>query len=70
MQCLQGLQCAPKVGVGQRELVGRLDLKRRNYIGTTSLDAELSLVMANLARCGPSQLVFDPYCGAASRLDL
>ena len=38
----------PQVGVGQRELVGRLDLKRRNYIGTTSLDAELSLVMANL----------------------
>ena len=38
----------PKVGVGQRELVGRLDLKRRNYIGTTSLDAELSLVMGNL----------------------
>jgi len=25
-------------------------------------------VMANLARCGPSQLVFDPFCGTASCL--
>ena len=34
---------------GQRELVGKYDLKRRNYIGTTSLDAELALLMADLA---------------------
>ena len=35
---------------GARDLAVRYDLKQRNYIGTTSLDAELSLVMANLAR--------------------
>ncbi|KAL1496130.1 hypothetical protein AB1Y20_014751 [Prymnesium parvum] len=56
------------VGEGQRSLVGALDLKKRNYIGTTSLDAELSLVMANLARVRRGQLVYDPYCGTAGCL--
>ena len=56
------------VAEGQRGLVGTLDLKKRNYIGTTSLDAELSLVMANLARVGRTDLVYDPYCGTGSCL--
>ena len=37
-------------------------------LGTTSLDAELALVMANLARVSPGDLVFDPYCGTAGTL--
>ena len=57
-----------EVALGQRELPGRYDLKRRNYIGTTSLDAELSLLMANLAAVQRHQLVYDPYCGTASTL--
>ena len=46
-----------EVASGQRELPGVYDLKRRNYIGTTSLDAELALLMANLARVRPHHLV-------------
>ena len=56
------------VASGQRELPGKYDLKKRNYIGTTSLDAELSLVMANLAQVRTHDVVYDPYCGTASTL--
>jgi tRNA (guanine10-N2)-methyltransferase len=56
------------VAEGRRDLVGKYDLKKRNYIGTTSLDAELSLLMANLARVRPADLVYDPYCGTAGTL--
>ena len=38
------------------------------YIGTTSLDAELSLLMANMARVRAADLVYDPYCGTAGTL--
>ena len=53
---------------GRRDLVHKYDLKTRNYIGTTSLDPELSLVMANLARLRQHDLVYDPYCGTAGTL--
>ena len=56
------------VAEGRRDLVGKYDLKKRNYIGTTSLDAELSLLMANLARVRRNDLVYDPYCGTAGTL--
>ena len=56
------------IAEGRRDLVGKYDLKKRNYIGTTSLDAELSLLMANLARVKPNDLVYDPYCGTAGTL--
>ena len=57
-----------QVAEGQRDLVGTYDLKKRNYIGTTSLDAELSLLMANLARVRRHGLVYDPYAGTFSTL--
>ena len=41
---------------------------RIQYIGTTSLDAELALLMANLARVRPHDLVYDPFCGTAGTL--
>ena len=56
------------VADGRRDLVSRYDLKKRNYIGTTSLDAELSLLMANMARIRSADFVYDPYCGTAGTL--
>ncbi len=53
---------------GQRDLLTRYSLRDRNYIGNTTLDAELALLMANLARVRAGHLVFDPYCGSASCL--
>lgn len=46
-----------------RELVGKHDLKKRSYISTTSMDAELSLITANLACAGPGKLFYDPFVG-------
>lgn len=38
-----------KIADGQRHLIDVFDLKKRKYIGNTSFDAELSLIMANQA---------------------
>lgn len=57
------------VGEGERgALMGRFNLKRRPYLGTTSMDAELSLVMANVAAVRPGSLVYDPFVGTGSLL--
>lgn len=44
------------------------DLKRRPYISTTSMDAVLALVSANLAHAGPGRLVYDPFVGTGGFL--
>ena len=54
--------------VTMRALVDRYSLKKREYLGTTSMDAELSLVMANVARVRPGSLVYDPFVGTGSLL--
>jgi tRNA (guanine10-N2)-methyltransferase len=46
-----------------RELATKYDLKKRTYISTTSMDAELSLITANLACAEPGKLFFDPFVG-------
>ena len=62
--CALGL----KVGDGAREAANTYDLKRRPYIGTTSMDAALSLVTANLALAASGRLCFDPFVGTGSFL--
>ncbi|CAK7562469.1 MAG: hypothetical protein SEPTF4163_000315 [Sporothrix epigloea] len=42
------------------------DLKKRRYIATTSMDAELSLLTANLALAAPGKLFYDPFVGTGS----
>lgn len=51
-----------------RAAVTTYDLKKRIYISTTSMDAELSLISANLALAGPGRVVYDPFCGTGSFL--
>jgi len=48
--------------------VSRFSLKSRAYLGPTSMDAELSFVMANLAGVGQSSVVLDPFVGTGSIL--
>lgn len=50
----------------RRSLVDRYDLKKRPYISTTSMDAELSLVTANLCLASPGKLIYDPFVGTGS----
>lgn len=57
-----------KIGEGRRDLIDRFNLKKRHYLGTTSMDAELSLLMCNMAGIGPGTLVYDPFVGTGSFL--
>lgn len=49
-----------------RRLVAKFDLKKRGYIATTSMDAELSLLTANIAKAAPGKLAYDPFMGTGS----
>ncbi|KAK3986570.1 putative tRNA guanosine-2'-O-methyltransferase TRM11 [Cladorrhinum sp. PSN332] len=54
------------LGSGARDLPKKLDLKKRRYISTTSMDAELALITANLALASPGKIMYDPFCGTGS----
>ncbi|CAO0802297.1 unnamed protein product [Mucor circinelloides] len=56
------------IATGSRDLVNLYNLKKRKYLGTTSMDAELSLVMANQALAAPGKIVYDPFVGTGSFL--
>jgi tRNA G10 N-methylase Trm11 len=57
-----------RIGVGSRHLIHRYTLKQRIYLGTTSMDSELALVMANVGKAAPGTLVYDPFAGTGSIL--
>ncbi|KAK5051403.1 hypothetical protein LTR84_003055 [Exophiala bonariae] len=52
-----------KLGDSRRYLKDKHDLKKRPYISTTSMDAELALVTATLALASPGKLFMDPFVG-------
>ncbi|KAI1326481.1 tRNA guanosine-2'-O-methyltransferase [Xylariaceae sp. FL0255] len=54
------------IGYGARDLINTYDLKKRDYISTTSMDSELALVTANLALAAPGKIFFDPFAGTGS----
>lgn len=58
---------------GSRLVKGRggidtYSLKKRAYLGPTSMDAELSFIMTNLAQVKPGGMVMDPFVGTGSIL--
>ncbi|KAK8374673.1 hypothetical protein O3P69_011700 [Scylla paramamosain] len=53
---------------GQRELISKFSLKNRTYIGSTSMDAQLSFIMANFAQVQPGSTIVDPFVGTGSVL--
>ncbi|KAK4056504.1 hypothetical protein OIO90_002351 [Microbotryomycetes sp. JL221] len=57
-----------KVCDSQRFLVDQFDLKKRKYIGNTSMEAEVSLLMANQALAAPGKICYDPFAGTGSML--
>ncbi|KAL4977533.1 hypothetical protein BDW66DRAFT_158881 [Aspergillus desertorum] len=57
---------ARKIAESCREVVNKYDLKKRRYISTTSMDAELSLITANMAHAAPGKLFYDPFVGTGS----
>ncbi|XP_078052060.1 tRNA (guanine(10)-N(2))-methyltransferase TRMT11 [Augochlora pura] len=56
------------ISSGQRDLIQKLSLKTRKFIGNTSMDPQLSLIMANQAQVQKGDLVLDPFVGTGSLL--
>jgi tRNA (guanine10-N2)-methyltransferase len=54
------------VGASDRDSIGTYDLKKRKYICTTSMDAELALITANITLAAPGRLMYDPFVGSGS----
>lgn len=52
-----------KIGDSRRWLREKHDLKRRPYISTTSMDAELALLTVNMALASPGKIFLDPFVG-------
>ncbi|XP_009983619.1 PREDICTED: tRNA (guanine(10)-N2)-methyltransferase homolog, partial [Tauraco erythrolophus] len=53
---------------GQRELIESYSVKKRHFIGNTSMDACLSFIMANHGRVKPDDVVYDPFVGTGGLL--
>ncbi|KAF9464949.1 tRNA guanosine-2'-O-methyltransferase [Collybia nuda] len=49
-----------------RSLIAKFDVKKRAYYGNTSMDSEISLLMANQALASPGKLIYDPFMGTGS----
>lgn len=49
-----------------RTMATKFDLKKRPYISTTSMAADLTLITANLALAAPGKLFYDPFAGTGS----
>lgn len=45
-----------------------MDLKKREYLGTTSMDSELSLIMSNMGLADLGSFIYDPFVGTGSFL--
>ncbi|KAJ3664594.1 hypothetical protein Zmor_000150 [Zophobas morio] len=56
------------VAGGLRNLMKKLSLKTRKFIGNTSMDPQLSLLMANQAQVRSGDMVLDPFVGSGSLL--
>lgn len=57
---------ARQIARGARHLIEEYTLKKRGYLGTTSMESEISFFTANQALARPGSLVFDPFVGTGS----
>lgn len=53
---------------GRRSMLKEISLKTRKFIGNTSMDAQLSVLMANQAQVQRGDVVLDPFVGSGSLL--
>lgn len=53
-----------QVAESGRALIHKLSLKKRKFIGNTSMDPQLSLLMSNLGKVSNGDLVLDPFVGS------
>lgn len=62
----QSVHLGRYLGGSDRDVIGKYDLKKRKYICTTSMDAELALITANITLAAPGKLFYDPFVGSGS----
>lgn len=62
----QAIHLGRFLGGSDRDVIGKYDLKKRKYICTTSMDAELALITANVTLAGLGKLFYDPFVGSGS----
>lgn len=43
-------------------------MQERGFIGNTSMDPQLALIMSNMAQCQKNSLIYDPFVGTGSLL--
>lgn len=56
------------IGEGQRDKIRKLDIKKRKFIGNTTMDPQLALLMANICQVKEGSTVLDPFVGTGSLL--
>eukprot|EP01065_Artemidia_motanka_P036656 TRINITY_DN44616_c0_g1_i1.p1 TRINITY_DN44616_c0_g1~~TRINITY_DN44616_c0_g1_i1.p1 ORF type:complete len:571 (+),score=222.33 TRINITY_DN44616_c0_g1_i1:68-1714(+) len=64
----RGIYLARQVSLGARSLLDKYTLKRRKFIGTTTMMPELCFLMANCGCVQKGSWVWDPFCGTGSTL--
>ncbi|OWF53424.1 tRNA (guanine(10)-N2)-methyltransferase homolog [Mizuhopecten yessoensis] len=57
-----------QISEGQRDAIRKYTLQSRKFIANTSMDACLSLLMANIGQVKKDNLVIDPFVGTGSLL--
>ena len=58
----------PKTQRSAHELALRSDVKKRAFIGTTTMPSDRALLLANLTQVTKGNVVLDPFCGSAGLL--
>ena len=48
-----------------RGAIAKYDLTKRRYLGPTSMDVEMALIMCNMTHARPGGVVWDPFYAAA-----
>ncbi|KAH8824086.1 S-adenosyl-L-methionine-dependent methyltransferase [Flagelloscypha sp. PMI_526] len=51
-----------------RPLIAKFDVKKRAFYGNTSMESEMSLLMANQALAAPGKVMYDPFTGTGSMI--
>lgn len=61
---------AREIAVNQTKfgILGKYDLKKRRYLGPTTMDAELAFLMSNMCHVHKSSFVIDPFVGTGGLL--
>ena len=62
------LKVSPSTRPTVRELAELSDVKKRAFIGTTTLPADRALLISNLGLVGTGMTVLDPFCGSGGLL--